>query len=244
MVQTPSRPELYRQFVDFIRSDGQKERSHASRRMKSVFFWCFILPAFVSVSILLLVKFNWLPLKARGYLDWIVLLFPVLYSIYFLSSEVLSDLPSAFRRGTLANSLSQCAAEGSWRDRVLEGMRRSVPASSADWRWVATSFRMDLEIMRQRTRFLTALAGAVFYLLMQGIDLIGDEEPQRTSWMKDSILGWISSSAAGDLNQFIGLTLFLVLLYLSGNQPYHALVRYLNCAELLALDLADSSKGK
>ena len=35
-----------------------------------------------------------------------------------------------------------------------------------------------------------------------------------------------------DSLQFVGLGLFLILLYLSGNQTYHSLRRYLVCAEL------------
>ena len=81
---------------------------------------------------------------------------------------------------------------------------------------------------------MTALAGAVFYLILQGVDLLGDEPPQ-VAWMK-SPMGWIEVSQ-NDFSQFIGLGLFLVLFYLSGSQTFHSLSRYLNCAELVKTTL-------
>jgi hypothetical protein len=91
---------------------------------------------------------------------------------------------------------------------------------------------MDLQAMEYRTKYLTALAGAVFFLIMQGIDSLTDGEGKVT-WVKSSVLGWVETSSS-DLSQFVGLALFLVLLYLSGSQTYQSLKRYLNCIELLA----------
>lgn len=228
--------ELYRSFLDFISAETQRERSVVNRRMLSVFVWCFLLPTVISFTILLLVKLNVLPLRARGYTDWLVLVFPVIYSLYFLGSEVLRDIPTAFRRGGMGTTLGQALKEGEWRHRTCDAIRKSIPASSEEWRWIISNFKMDLAVMRYRTRYLTALAGAVFFLIMQGIDSIAEEpDQQKVTWMKDSVLGWIETSS-GDMSQFIGLGLFLVLLYLSGSQTSHSLHRYLNCAELLAVE--------
>src|SRR5688572_20180096 len=106
-MQTQSRQELYRSFIEFIRKEAQTERLAINRRMLGVALWCFILPTIVSLSVLLLVKWQILPLRARGYLDWLVLIFPVAYSIYFLSAEVLREVPAAFKRGGLATALGQ-----------------------------------------------------------------------------------------------------------------------------------------
>jgi hypothetical protein len=73
----------------------------------------------------------------------------------------------------------------------------------------------------------------VFFLLMQGIDAISEDEG-RVTWVKSSVLGWIETSAGNNFSQFIGLGLFLLLLYLSGSQAHQSLKRYLNCSDLMA----------
>lgn len=234
-MHTKSRQELYRSFIDLIRTEVQVERNAVNRRMLSVFFWCFLLPAIVSAALLILMNLGAVPRGMRALLDWIILVFPVSYSIYFLSSEVLREVPAAFRRGGIATTLGQALKEGDWREKVSGNMRKALPdARPADWSWIASSFKADLEALQYRTRYLTALAGAVFFLIMQGIDSLGDD-PTPVVWTKDPVLGWIESSG-NDLGQFVGLGLFLVLLYLSGSQTYHSLQRYLRCVELLILE--------
>lgn len=218
--------------MEFVRADIQRERHQVNRRMFSVFFWCFALPALVSATILLLIKFHIFPRNVRNYLDWMVLIFPISYSLYILSSEVISQIPAAFRRGGVANILGQSLKQAEWRERVCDSMQKSIHANVEQWHWVVENFRIDLRTLQNRTRYLTALAGAVFFLLMQGIDAIGDSAPETPyGWNKNPILGWIESSS-NDISQLVGLTLFLVLLYLSGSQTYHSLARYLHCAEL------------
>ena len=62
--------DLYRELIEFVRMDVQSERHQVNRRMFSVFFWCFLIPAILSVCVLLLIKFHILPHRARGFLDW------------------------------------------------------------------------------------------------------------------------------------------------------------------------------
>jgi hypothetical protein len=227
-----SRQELYREFLEFIRQDLQRERKLAHRRMFSVILWCFILPAVVSITLLLLVKFRILPFSVRAYLDWMVLIFPVTYSLYILGSEVIAQVPAAFRRGGVANALGQSLKEAEWRERVGESMSRSMRASAQEWEWIMASFRVDLHSMQYRIRYLTALAGAVFFLIMQGIDsLTGTPVDPEAVLNRNPLMGWLESSS-NDLGQFVGLALFLVLLYLSGNQTNQVIKRYLDCAEL------------
>lgn len=236
-MQNRSRSELYQNFIEFIANDVQRERHLTNRRMLSVFFWCFFLPALISVTILLLVKFGILPKSTRNYLDWLVLILPIIYSLYFLSSEVITQVPRALRKGGMASTLAQSLKEGEWRERVCEGMKKDVSATAEEWSWMIASFKMDLQAMEYRTKYLTALAGAVFFLLMQGIDSISDEG-SKVTWVKSSIFGWVETSS-NDFTQFVGLALFLVLLYLSGSQTSQSLKRYLNCAELVKLRARD-----
>jgi hypothetical protein len=225
--------DVYRDFVEFVRTDVQSERSRVNRRMFNVFFWCFLIPALASAAFLLLIKFHVLPRRARGMLDWMALIFPISYSLYILSSEVLAQVPAVFRKGGTSNVLGQSLKDTEWRERVCESMVRHVQASPDEWRWVVASFRIDLQAIQYRTRYLTALAGAVFFLLMQGIDTLGEvtSDIPAAVWNKNPLMGWIESSS-NDFSQLVGLALFLLLLYLSGNQTYHSLNRYLNCAEL------------
>jgi hypothetical protein len=170
--QARSRQEVYRDFIEFIRVDIQGERLLVHRRMFNVFLWCFLMPATLAVTLLVLVKLRILPIKTRAYLEWLVLIFPVCYSLYILGSQVLSQVPAVFKRGGVANSLGQASKDAVWRERVRESMSRTLRASDAEWRWVVESYRIDLATMLQRGRYLTALAGAVFFLIMQGIDTI------------------------------------------------------------------------
>jgi hypothetical protein len=222
--------ETYRAFLEFVGNDVQRERHRANRRMLSVFLWCFLVPAIMTVIILLLVKIGWLPRRARANVDWLILIFPVLYSVYILGSEVLTGIPSIFRRGGLATSLKQAQTEGEWRDRACETLRSQCSFSLSEWEWVIQSFRIDLEKMMNRTKYLTALAGAVFFLVMQGIDSLTDA-PETA--IRNPLMLWLEAS--NGISQLMALALFLVLLYLSGNQTYHSLLRYLNCAELVVL---------
>ncbi len=225
--------ERYRGFLDYIGKEAQHERRAVNRRMFSVFLWCFLAPSLLAITLLLLIKLSLLPHQARAYLDWLVLVFPVAYSIYFLSSEVLKEAPAAFRRGGIANVLQQSAHSALWRERVVDELDRSLGGSVSDWSWIIANFEMDLRAMQNRTRHLTGLAGAVFFLIMQGIDSITGVEPPSV-WTRHAVLGWVETST-GNLSQFVGLGLFLVLLYLSGSQTYHHLKRFLDCAELVRL---------
>ena len=191
-----------------------------------------------SATILLLVKLGIFPRSVRSYLDWLILILPIFYSLYVLGFEVLAQVPSAFRKGKVATSLTQIVKENEWRQRVAELMSRSVSASEEQWEWMIASFRVDLIAMKNRTRYLTALAGAVFFLLMQGIDNLTDTE-DKMGWTKTAILGWVETSP-GYASQFVGLALFLVLLHLSGSQTHQSLYRYLNCAELIRKGKQDS----
>jgi len=230
-MQAGTRLDLLKTFIEFIGTDIQRERQDVNKRMFSVLLWCFVMPALLSITLILLIRFGVIPRAARLSLDWIILLFPVSYSLYVLSSEVLVQIPMTVRRGGIVSTLGQSVKEGVWRERVCEAMKRTIHAGPEDWKWLVLSFKMDLKKMRYRTGYLTALAGAVFYLLLQGIDLVGEEESQVT-WIKHPLGGWIESSS-NDFSQFVGLGLFLVLFYLSGMQTFHSLMRYLNCAELV-----------
>lgn len=234
-MQHKTRHEAYLAFVDFIRKESQHERRAVNQRMLSVLLWCFVFPAVATGILLGLARLGVVPSAVRFYGEWLFLVFPISYSIYFLTAEVLHDVPTAFRQGGMVASLRQCQTEGAWRERVVETMRRQLGASKdgaskEEWLWIVSSFRMDLATMKYRTRFLTALAGAVFFIITKGLDMLGDE-PENVTWIRDQVMGWVEITPS-EGSQWAGLVLFLVLLYLSGSQNYTSLSRYLNCAEL------------
>lgn len=232
-----TREELYQSFIDFVGNDIQRERRHANRRMIYVFIWCFFLPAVFSATILLLIRFQIFPRWAKSYADSLILVFPVLYSLYILSFEVLAEIPSVFRRGGIVTTLSHAAKEGQWRRRICDGIQSGIPATAEEWKWVVTSFRMDLNGLKQRTGHMTALAGAVFFLIMHGIDSLGDTTVPRQPPTPNMVLGWVEA-ANNDISQMVALALFLGLFYLSGSQTYYSLNRYMNCAELVLIDIS------
>ena len=227
------RQEIYGEFIDFVRNYNQRERYLVNQKMLSVFFWCFFLPALVSATLFLLVTYKVLPYSVKTHLDLVILVFPVLYSLYFLGSEVLADAPAAFKRGGIATTLGQSLKESIWRDDVCQGLGKSVHAQTGDWEWIAASFRMDLKRLQYRNGYLTILAGAVFFLIMQGIDYLTDDA-NKVTLVKEPLIGWVEMSN-NNFTQFIGLALFLVLLYLSGTQTRDRLQRYQDCAELMIL---------
>ena len=155
------------------------------------------------------------------------MIFPVAYSLYFLSAEVLSGLPTAFRWGGLALTLEQNIKESAWREQTCKSLLQNINATDAEWTWVAKNFKMDLETMKVKTRFLTALAGAVFFLIMQGLDLLGTDDYSLLEWTPTAFFTWLERASSGVL-QLVALGLFLVMLYLSGIQVYHSLGRYMN----------------
>jgi hypothetical protein len=234
-----SRHGIYRSFLEYVGTDIQSERRKVNRRMFGVFLWCFVIPAVVSLVLLTLVRLNILPSSLKIYRDRFILVFPVLYSLYILGSEVIRGVPSIFRKGGVATTLFQSVKEGEWRDRVSTEMSQKINATADDWRWVAASFQMDLQTLQERNRFLTALAGAVFYLLMQGIDVLGNSE-SGSVFSRGGLFAL--ESISNDFSQIVALILFLVLLYLSGNQTYRALVRYLHSAKLVAMTARDAEE--
>ena len=163
-----------------------------------------------------------------------MVLFPVLYSLQVLWKNFAKEFPRAMRQGNLITVLDSCAKEALWRDETLSRLKKTVPASTRTWRTVADLFQVDLDSMLRRSRYLTVLAGAIFYLLMQGIDTIGNP-PDPTTWLRDPETGWIETKG-DDLMQVGGLGLFLILLYLSGSQTHSSLLRYQICAKQLSED--------
>jgi hypothetical protein len=229
--------EAYKNFVDFVGNDLQGERRLANRRMLSVFIWCFIAPATLTIVALLLVKAGVFPRRMRNNLDWLILLFPVLYSLYILGSEAIVGIPSICRRGGLAHSLKEAQTQGEWRQRVCAQMS-TLPCSPKEWTWIIESFQIDIENMRYRAKYLTVLAGAVFFLIFQGIDSISDTPDMN--WLRNPAIGWIETS--NEISEFAALALFLTLLYLSGSQASQSLQRYLGCAKLVSLQKTDHEK--
>lgn len=222
------RRAVYRRYLEFVQGAHEKDRLDVNRRMRSVFLWCFLAPVITVALVILMVNFGLLPRVFRSYQDWIVLVFPVLYSLYFLGSQVLAGVPEAFRRGGIGATLGQAAKEADWRIEVCASMAKELVWTEEEWHWVISNAEEDLERMQMRTRHLTALAGAVFFLIMQGIDSLTNENAF-------SVIA--ADPTATTSSEWIGLALFLLLLYLSGQQSVQTLRRFLSCARLVGRQL-------
>lgn len=229
--------EVYLDFLEFVSKDLAEEQVLLNRKIRGVFLWCFAIPAVASATILLFSKVGLLPRSARAWVDWVSLLFPISFSLFTLGSEVIVRIPIRFKKGALAPQLAPALQAGQWRSRVSGQMTKLLHLKKEEWDWVVENFKMDLDSMLQRTRFLTALAGAVFFLVMQGIDSVADEPLVLPKHMPpQAVLLAAGEWAMGGISQYVGLSLFLTLLYLSGAQTHQTLLRYLRSAELARLE--------
>lgn len=227
-MHTHTRQDLYRAFIEYVNMDSLRERSTVRRKMAYVLLWCFIVPAlFASIS-LTLIKMGVLQPRMRAYIDWVMLVFPVLYSLYAMRSGAKQNTVA---KSGVSKALAAALEDSAWREKISDELKLKVPASVTDWSWIAASYRMDLEKINHRVKHITALAGAVFFLLMNGIESLGDSA-MRVTLIQTGPRGWVETSS-NDFTQYVSLALFLLLLYLSGTENYQALRRYLNCAELL-----------
>ncbi len=228
------RRSVYGKYLEFVHAANTKDQMDVNRRIRSVFVWCFLIPVIVVALVLTLVNRGILPRVFRSYQDWILLVFPVLYSLYFLSSQVLTGIPNAFRKGGFGLTLGQASREADWRIQHCESMEKELGLLPEEWSWVISNVEEDLERLQMRTRHLTALAGAVFFLIMQGIDSLTFDAPTYPAAVPD--LTGSSSS------QWLGLVLFLLLLYLSGQQNVQTIRRFLGCARLVREHAVSSKK--
>lgn len=238
-MQGKGRFELYREFTEFVSNDVQRERRKLNRRMIYVLFWCFIAPAFLTLILLVLIRLGVLPWRTKAIADAMLIIFPVLYGVYVLGSEVLLEIPAVLKRGGLSATLSHSVRETEQRMKTCEDLRRAVHADSDQWHWIISNFTIELERFLYRIRFLTGMAGVVFFLILQGVDLLADP---------DAAIPVVSHPATGlvlvpaEWTQYMGLLIFLVLFYLSGTQTYHSLKRYRECAELVVADLVEAER--
>ncbi|CAK9252006.1 unnamed protein product [Sphagnum jensenii] len=115
----------------------------------------------------------------------------------------------------------------------------TLQCTPQEWVWIVESFGIDLDNMRYRAKYLTVLAGAVFFLIFQGIDSISDAPDMN--WLRNPAIGWIETS--NEISEFAALALFLTLLYLSGSQASQSLQRYLGCAKLVSVQKASGDRA-
>jgi hypothetical protein len=237
-MQIKSRVDLYKDFLNLVERENRREQSVVNRRIMAVFLWCFILPVICAVMMLILIHLNVVPRHFRSKMDWIILGFPISYAIYFLTSELIRDLPNFFKRGGMTNILKQSHKDFVWRERTIEAIRSLSGIQSSDWKWIAKNYEVDLNGMAFRVKYLTFFAAAVFFLILQGFDSIPSEfvysvEPVVTPKL---FYHWFDS-VLNKLLEFASLGIFLGLFYLSGMQSHRNLDRYRECLELIEEDL-------
>lgn len=227
-----STTELYTSFIDFIKLDLKNERRIANRRMFNVFLWSFLIPFFATLMLIVFVKLHVLPRTWSRYFDWVILVSPIVYSIYIVSSEVFIEVPGFFKRGGGIFNLNQAVAQNKWRENICIQLENHISANIRDWKWIYENFHLDLISLRNHTRNLTALAGAVIYFLLQGIDFL-DVKESHESIVKSGNLTKLFEASSNNLTQLIAISVVLMLLYLSGQQSHQALQRYLHCVHLI-----------
>lgn len=214
------RQAKYVEFMKFIQAHNNRDRLIVSRKLFSFVLWCFIAPALVSVLIIVLSNSGVIPKSSRAYLDGVMLVFPVLYSLYFVGVQLLSGVPKVYREGGFAQSLGQALTEYSWRVSVLKEFKPTPAWSKTDWSWVIQNLEIDIHRLETRAKYLTGLAGSVFFLIMQGIDALT---------MDAQSFALADSGPA----QWVGLALFLTLFYISSLHTPQNLQRYLSAARLM-----------
>jgi hypothetical protein len=224
----------YLEFVEFVKKDSELDRAADTRRVIGLFIWCFLAPAAIAGVLFGLSQAGVIGPRWSGLIDLLMILFPVIYSFQFLGISVLRQLPRALRQGNVRTVLDSCAQEARWRDSTVQKMRDQVRANPQEWRLLAQAFQFDLDAMLRRSRYLTVLGGAIFFLLMQGLDSLGSPvDLSSAHWVRNPQTGWLEAKS-DEVIQMGGLTLFLILLYLSGTQTHHALQRYQVCAKQIA----------
>lgn len=227
-----SRTDLYQDFLGFVQAHVRKEREPVRRRMYHVLIWCFLLPILSSAILAVLYRLGWVPVQARAIQDWVILLFPVLYSIFFLGRDLSKGIPILYRKGGAASALEQAREQARWREEVIAEIKRSMNFSTEDWRWIRQNFQIDLDLMKFRTKYLTALGGAVFFLIIKGVDYFSDVPVEEAIPSPEFVVSWVT--AVGNQISEIAVTVFfLVMLYLSGTEVSHSFERYLHCVELI-----------
>tara|TARA_Y100000590_G_scaffold467963_1_gene648785 strand:+ start:961 stop:1665 length:705 start_codon:yes stop_codon:yes gene_type:complete len=223
--------KIYSEFLKFVAQDIQIERGILKRRMFSVFLWCFVLPALSYLFVVLSIRLGWLSLRWLFVSDWLLLGFPLVYSLYFLGSEVLWGMRLVVKQGGVNATLKDLEQDTYWRVDTSEKMSIQITAEKDLWKTIYFNFKKDLERMRYRSKYLTVFSAAIFFLIMKGIDVLEPESPVNTQWNAQSFLLWIDQMG-GSLNQVVAVFFFLVLLFLSSSEMIHRLEKYLDCAEL------------
>ena len=236
------RIEMYADFLSFVEQKSKREQSVVNHRLFNVLFWCFILPICLSVLFLLAVRVGLLPHRVKGYLDWLILLFPIGFALFTLVSEAYVDFPLMFRRGGMVTPLREVLKNYEWREMTIQELEKRIVVSPRDWHWIAVNFEIDLKRLEFKAKYLTVLGGALFFLLFQGLDILDaltGESGAQVVWTP-TILGTWLQWFFNQVMQIVSLLLFLGIFYLSGRQLQHLLERFLHCAQLLSGQDLDS----
>jgi len=234
-VQSKTLKDCYKNFLDFVNRRAREQRKTFNKRMFYVFMWCFFAPVATIAIVLILIATDVLPYRLKNNFEWLILAFPITYSLYFFGSEVLMEVPRIFRKGAMAVALEHNLKDGKWRDEICLKLEKDLPFSTDQLKWVIENYKLDLKLMRYRIRHITILGGAVFYGVLRGLDSLSlEREAIFHQLNKTSVLAWVQIINY-EISQILGLSIFLILFYLAGMQNLQTLERYLDCAELSLL---------
>lgn len=226
--------ESYNQFIRYVQSSIQEERTQTNRKMFSVFLFCFLLPAVLSFSTIILIRMGVIPRDARSYVDWAILFFPIAYGFYAIGLQGLREVTSGLRRGGVTNALEHSLKQNTWREKNCAELKQLLGTQETHWRWIVECYRADLQAMRRRNYTVTVFAASIFFFILHGIDLF-DPATEIPLKIHPVLLISLLESAFDKLNQIIALAIFLLLFFMTGMELVSSLEKFLHCAELLLL---------
>lgn len=234
MNKTHQFSEHYQEFLGFIEKESLSQRKVMQRKVFSVFLWCFVAPILTFFFITLLIRVGALPLGLRPSVEWMILVFPVLYALVFLGKDLWLEFPVVLKKGGMSGMLKQFAREAHWREKTCQSLLSQFQSwSPQHWKNVYSQLEQDISDLGYRNRYLFFLSAAVFFMILEGIDLLGGGGPTLSQEIAEYGVGYWLDVLVGHFSQFIALALFLGLLYSASSQLKRSLQRYLICLDLI-----------
>ncbi len=224
----------YAAILLWIQEDLRKDRFAVHRRIFMILLWCLILPAIIASLLMVGIRLGWLPADWKRFLDWVTVMFPAGFALYVFVTEVATGFPAWIRVGGLGGVLKQIQQESEWRASARERVAAKFKLSPSAWLVVAKRYEADLKQVQFRTNFLVGLGSAVFFILLQGLDLASETDPRPLAVEGPKLLIHLVTLWNETFTRITSLGIFSVLLYLSGVQMVATLRRYIGVLSELA----------
>ncbi len=232
--------EHYRSFIKFVDGDVRSKKASMNRQMLRLLGWSFVLPVLFIFTATVLIKVGMVSGEYKKYFDWLLLLCPLLYSVYLVGSDYFKDFGKVFKSNGSSSMVRRAIKEAEWREGIVAGFHQKLGFSKGDWAIIRGHFKAEIELSKKRNVYLTILAGSVLFFAFNGLELLDNSGPNLSTMLLADrvhpgifvvlIQGFLESLAQGSV-----LILFLILFYFSSHQITSALEKYLDCIDLLLL---------